>query len=40
MPEKGKVDFSYLEKILKIVRLAAKYKIYVILDAHQDLFNR
>lgn len=34
MPVKGEVDITYLNKILAIVRMAAKYKIYVILDAH------
>ncbi|CAD8189631.1 unnamed protein product [Paramecium pentaurelia] len=40
MPKRGVVDEEYLDKILMIVRMAAKYNIYVILDAHQDLFNR
>ncbi|CAD8110655.1 unnamed protein product [Paramecium sonneborni] len=40
MPKRGELDEQYLDKILMIVRMAAKYNIYVILDAHQDLFNR
>ncbi|CAD8203245.1 unnamed protein product [Paramecium pentaurelia] len=40
MPKKGELDEKYLDKILMIVRMTAKYNIYVILDAHQDLYNR
>lgn len=40
MPKKGEINFDYLNDIRNIVRMAAKYNIYVLLDAHQDLFNR
>lgn len=34
MPERGVLNDEYLLHIRDIVRLAAKYNIYVILDAH------
>ncbi|CAD8101706.1 unnamed protein product [Paramecium primaurelia] len=40
MPNKGILNDEYILHIREIVRLAAKYDIYVILDAHQDLLNR
>ncbi|CAD8199908.1 unnamed protein product [Paramecium pentaurelia] len=40
MPQRGILNDEYLFHIREIVRLAAKYNIYVILDAHQDLLNR
>lgn len=40
MPQRGILNEEYLLHIRDIVRLAAKYNIYVILDAHQDLLNR
>mmetsp|Transcript_2449 Transcript_2449/g.3566 ORF Transcript_2449/g.3566 Transcript_2449/m.3566 type:complete len:518 (-) Transcript_2449:1817-3370(-) len=38
-PEEGKYDQTYLDKIKEIVRMAAKYDIYVLLDMHQDLIS-
>lgn len=40
MPSKGYIDQSYLNHIEHIVNLLAKEGIYVILDMHQDLWER
>jgi hypothetical protein len=40
MPVKNIINEEYLDEILKIVRMASKYNISVLLDAHQDLLNR
>lgn len=37
-PEPGKLDYGYLEKVKRYVKLAAENGIYVLLDMHQDLF--
>jgi endoglycosylceramidase len=34
MPKRGEIDYDYLGRIREIVRMAAKYDIYVLLDAH------
>lgn len=34
MPKRGEIDYDYLARIREIVRMAAKYDIYVLLDAH------
>lgn len=39
-PQKGVYNYTYIEKLREVVQKCNKYGIYVILDAHQDLFNR
>ena len=39
-PQRGHYNYTYIEKLREVVRKAAKYGISVLLDAHQDLFNR
>jgi len=39
-PHKGVWNYTYIEKLREVVQKCNKYGIYVILDAHQDLFNR
>lgn len=38
-PEPGKINNSYLERIAKVVELAKRRGIYVLLDMHQDLYS-
>jgi endoglycosylceramidase len=39
MPQRGRVDASYLEAIDRIVQLLAARRIWVLLDFHQDMYN-
>lgn len=39
-PQQGQFNYTYIEVIRDIVRNCNKYGIYVLLDAHQDLFVR
>ena len=39
-PQPHQYNYTYIETIRDIVRKANKYGIYVLLDAHQDLFVR
>lgn len=38
MPHQGLIDYGYLEKIDRVVKLLASREIYVMLDFHQDLY--
>ncbi len=37
-PEPGVIDEEYLQHVKKILQLAEKYGIYIMIDMHQDLF--
>lgn len=37
-PQRGIYNYTYLETLREIVRMANKHGIFVLLDAHQDLF--
>lgn len=39
-PKKGVYNYTYIEKLREVIQKCNKYGIYVILDSHQDLFNR
>lgn len=39
-PTRGQYNYTYIEKLREVIRKANKYGINVLLDAHQDLFNR
>jgi endoglycosylceramidase len=39
-PSKGNYNYTYIEKLKEIVQKCNNFGIYVLLDAHQDLFNR
>ncbi|MBC7530746.1 MAG: cellulase family glycosylhydrolase [Oligoflexus sp.] len=39
-PEKDRYDLGYLRYYLKVIRWAAFYDLYVIVDIHQDAFSR
>ena len=39
-PEPNKYNYSYIEKLREIVKMCDKFGMYVLLDAHQDLFNK
>ncbi|WP_372735716.1 cellulase family glycosylhydrolase [Nocardioides sp.] len=39
MPTEGVIDYGYLKRIDRIVKVLAKQKIWVLLDFHQDAFN-
>ena len=36
-PVKGQYNVTYLDEVVKMVRVGAKYGIYFLIDAHQDL---
>jgi endoglycosylceramidase len=38
--EKGVYNYSYIEKVREIVRKCNRFGIWVVIDAHQDLFSR
>jgi len=38
-PQPGKIDQAYLDRLAKIVELARRRGIYVLLDLHQDLYS-
>ena len=39
MPQRGKVDAAYLDKVARVVDLLAARHIWVLLDFHQDMYN-
>ncbi|HJP66796.1 MAG TPA: cellulase family glycosylhydrolase [Actinomycetota bacterium] len=39
MPERGRIDTAYLDRIAKIVNLLGRHGIKVLLDFHQDMYN-
>jgi endoglycosylceramidase len=38
--QEGVYNYTYIEKLVEVVQKCNKFGIFVILDAHQDLFNR
>ncbi len=39
-PARGMYNYSYLNELRKIVRMADRYGISILLDSHQDLFSK
>ncbi|MBF0363515.1 MAG: cellulase family glycosylhydrolase [Oligoflexia bacterium] len=39
-PEAGVIDYNYLSEVVKQIKIAIKYKMYVLVDFHVDLFSR
>ena len=39
-PEQGQYNMTYLDQVLECVNTAEKYGLNVVLDMHQDVFNR
>ena len=39
-PEQGQYNMTYLEQVVECVNIAEKFGLNVVLDMHQDVFNR
>ena len=39
-PEQGQYNMTYLDQVVECVNIAEKFGLNVVLDMHQDVFNR
>lgn len=40
MPERGRIDVAYLDRVERLVQMLAERRIWVLLDFHQDIFTQ